>query len=110
MIGMTDMTVNPQTVRKQISSGIDIVIYCTRFPNGKRKVASVSEIMGAKDGSGEIEIHEIYRYERFNVDQPGDISGRFVPTGYIPSFIRENPDLNKSDKVHAPFQGEKEGS
>ena len=106
MIGMSDLPLNDRTVRKQISSGIDIVVYCTRYPDGQRKVTSVCEVKEGREGEEEIALHEIYRFERLSSRDASRVEGRFVATGFVPSFVAENPDLCDDPAVAALFQKE----
>ncbi len=103
MIGMSDLPLNARTVRKQISSGIDIVVYCTRYPDGQRKVTSVCEVQEGSEGDEEILLREIYRFERMSSRDAEKLEGRFLATGFVPSFVKENPDLSEDPAVTALF-------
>jgi|YNPBryantNP2012_1023418.scaffolds.fasta_scaffold01645_8 pilus assembly protein CpaF len=104
MVGMSERSIPPQTVRKQIASGLNLVIYCVRFPEGQRKVTEVCEILPGRDESQEIRIEHIYRFERTGLDEAGRIQGRFVTTGYVPSFVRERTELSQDPAVQALFR------
>ena len=106
MIGMSDLPLNARTVRKQIASGIDMVIYCTRYPDGQRKVTSVCEVGEGSEGDEEIELREIYRFERMSSRDAGRVEGRFLATGFVPSFVAEDPDLCEDKAVAALFKEE----
>jgi len=103
MIGMSDLPLNSRTVRKQITSGIDIVVYCTRYPDGQRKVTSVCEVQEGNEGGEEIELREIYRFDRLSSRDADRVEGRFLATGFVPSFVKENPDLDEDPAVQALF-------
>ena len=103
MIGMSDLPLNSQTVRKQITSGIDMVIYCTRYPDGQRKVTSVCEVQEGTEGDEEMVLREIYRFERLSSRDADRLEGRFLATGFVPSFVEENPDLKEDPAVQALF-------
>ncbi len=106
MVSLSELQVSPETVRLQIAAGIDTVIFCSRLSDGQRKVTSVCEVL--KGGSAEetIQVEEIFRFERTGVDGEGLILGNFLATGYIPTFVKENPDLSRNQDVLALFQGE----
>ena len=104
MVGMSEASVNAQTVRRQIASGIDVVVYCTRFPDGRRKVTSVCEIMEGDDPAEAIAVKEIYRFERTGVDEKGFVRGAFVATGHVPCFVRQAADLREDPKVLDLFE------
>ncbi len=104
MIGMSDLPLNSRTVRKQISSGIDIVVYCTRYPDGQRKVTSVCEVQEGNEPGEEIALNEIFRFERLSSRDASRTEGRFCTTGYVPSFVAGNADLSEDPAVSALFQ------
>ena len=104
MIGMSDLPLHSRTVRKQIASGIDIVVYCTRYPDGQRKVTSVCEIQEGNTAEEDILLREIFRFERQSARESSRTEGRFLATGFIPSFVKEHPDLSGDPSVFALFQ------
>jgi pilus assembly protein CpaF len=106
MISMSDLRLNTRTVRKQIASGIDIVVYCTRYPDGQRKVTSVCEVQEGAEGDEEIVLREIYGFERQSSREASRTVGRFYVSGFVPSFVKANPDLFEDQTVLAMFQGE----
>jgi pilus assembly protein CpaF len=104
MVCMGEVAVNTLTVRRQIASGIDMIIYCTRLPDGSRKVASVSEVLQGRDGEEDVCLKEIYRFEKRGVGEEGKIQGVFAATGYVPSFVAENLELSEDPTVRSLFQ------
>jgi pilus assembly protein CpaF len=84
MIGMAGFELSPRAVRQQIASAIQIVIQAERMEDGRRRVISVSEIVGME---GEvISMQEIYRFKRRGRTEAGDIVGDFEATGLRPRF------------------------
>jgi len=63
-------------VKKQISSGIDIIIHLGRLRDRTRKVLQVVEIEGFAEG--EIETRILYEFQEEKEDEKGRIQGRFV--------------------------------
>jgi pilus assembly protein CpaF len=106
MIGMSDLPLNSRTVRKQITSGIDMVVYCTRYPDGQRKVTSVCEVQEGTDGGEDIVLREIYRFDRHSSKEAARTVGRFSSTGFVPTFVKENPDLCEDQTVLDLFRTE----
>ena len=66
-------------VRKQIVSALDLVVQVSRTRTGKRKVMSISEVVGIE---GEI----VTLQELFTCLPEGD-SGKFVCTGFVPTLL-----------------------
>ena len=84
---LTGTTMPISAIREQIVSAVDIVVQLNRFPDGKRCVTHVSEILGIDDENGTIIVEDIFRYQ-----PPGGgvyAGGTFVHTGYIPTFIEK---------------------
>ena len=104
MVGMSDLPLSARAVRKQIASGIDIVIYCTRYPDGQRKVTNVCETQQGEGGDEDIVLHEIYRFDRQSSRDSSRTAGKFLATGIIPSFVKQHSDLHEDPTVAALFQ------
>lgn len=49
------------TLRKMISAAIELVVQISRMPNGQRKVVSITEIVGVRDGH--FVLNELYGYD-----------------------------------------------
>ncbi len=79
---------NPEIIRKQISSAIDLVIHVVRDFRGHRYVRSISEVMGIE---GEVIVsQEIFKFVDENNSYPTVFSG---------SFTQNSVRLNCMDKV-----------
>ena len=94
MIGMAGFEMSPQTVRKQISSAIHIVIQLMRGADGKRRLVSVQEVTGMEGDV--ITMNEIFRYRRVSTDENGTIHGLYEATGIRPKFAETLSSANIS--------------
>ncbi len=63
-------------VKKQIASGIDIMVHLGRLRDRTRKVLEISEITGIENG--EIKTEVLYEFEEECEDEAGKIQGHFV--------------------------------
>lgn len=52
-------------IRRQIASGLDIIVHLKRMKDGTRKVFEISEILDFDDKSKNIEFNTIYKYEGY---------------------------------------------
>ena len=68
MMGM-DIPLN--AIRRQISSGVDIVVHLSRMRDRSRRVVEIQEITGFREGN--ILTHTLYAFEERNTDQKGRI-------------------------------------
>lgn len=50
MLSMSQSKLNPELVRKQIASSIDVVVQIERCRDGKRRITHIAEILGCNDG------------------------------------------------------------
>ena len=66
-------------IRKQIASGLDIIIHLGRLRDKSRKVLEVSEIGEVEDG--QIQVYPIYRFEE-DGEKDGKVSGQLRATGH----------------------------
>jgi pilus assembly protein CpaF len=88
MVGMAGFPMTENSIRSQIASAIKIVVQLHRFADGKRRVTSVSEVVGLNDGA--IALQEIFKLVRA---KPGTQGTLFQATGVRPSFL-ETLELN----------------
>ena len=73
-------------IRQQIASAISLIVQQMRLPDGKRRIVSITEITGVRNGV--IDMHNIFEFVHHE-DADGKIVGEFKPTGYKPTFLRQ---------------------
>ena len=78
MMGM-DIPLN--AIRRQISSGVDIVVHLSRMRDRSRRVVEIQEITGFREGN--ILTHTLYAFEERNTDQKGRIIGELCKKGEL---------------------------
>jgi pilus assembly protein CpaF len=86
LFGGVDLPV--RAIREQIVSAIDLIVQQERLIDGKRKITYISEVTGIDD-SGQIEIEDIFVFQRKGLTAEGEVIGEVQTTGYIPSFTQE---------------------
>ncbi len=95
MVSMAGLNLSPISMKRYISSAINVIIQATRLVDGTRKVVSISEITGME---GEmITMQEIFAYEQVNIDSKGAVEGYFTARGIRPKFAR------KLERMGTPF-------
>jgi pilus assembly protein CpaF len=85
MVGMAGLEIPARAVRGQIASAVHVVIQAERLEDGKRKVVSVSEIVGMEEDV--ISIQEIFRFRRRGRGPKGEVLGELEATGIRPKFM-----------------------
>ena len=90
MIGMSGIDIAPRSARAQIASAINVVIQVGRLSDGKRRLMSLSELIGME---GEVvTMQEIFRFRMTGRDEHGTVLGRFEASGIRPHFMQELED------------------
>ena len=82
MILMAGMEIPIKALREYIDNAIDIVVNVQRLSDGKRKITSISEIVGFNDG--EIELKEIFAFKQTGIVNENEVDGEFIRNEYIP--------------------------
>ena len=81
MILMAGMEIPIKALREYIYNAIDIVVNVQRLSDGKRKITSISEIVGFNDG--EIELKEIFAFKQTGIVNENEVDGEFIRNEYI---------------------------
>ncbi|MDE0151353.1 MAG: CpaF family protein [Bdellovibrionales bacterium] len=86
-----DSQLSEKALIQQISSAVDIVIQTSRYQDGVRRIASISEVLG-KDERDQYIVKDIYHLDRLIRQEDGGFSGIATATGHVPSFMAEIED------------------
>jgi pilus assembly protein CpaF len=82
MAGMSSANFSPSLMKQTVSRSLDLIVQLTRFPDGKRRVVSVSEVTGME---GEvISMQDIFEFRQTGLDKDGRSVGQYRPTGIRP--------------------------
>jgi pilus assembly protein CpaF len=87
MVLMSGMELPMKAIREQIGSAIHLIIHISRFSDGTRKVAKVTEVCGMEGDS--ITMQDLFIYNQRGVDEHGKVIGRYEPTGSVPTYVEE---------------------
>jgi pilus assembly protein CpaF len=69
-------------VRRQIASGLEIVLQLSRHADGRRRIMSISEITGMEGDV--ITMQDIFVFKQRGRSETGEVLGEFVATGIRP--------------------------
>ena len=75
------MEIPALAVRRQLASGIDLMIHLGRLRDRRRVLMEISEIDHCLDG--EIVLNPIYRFEETDLDRNGKVLGNFTKIGSL---------------------------
>jgi pilus assembly protein CpaF len=84
MVSMANLNLPEKAMRQQIASALQVVIQIARLSDGRRRIVSISEIVGMEGDV--ITMQEIFMFERQGVDKEGEVVGQFKATGIRPRF------------------------
>ena len=82
MMLMNDMELPVSAIRNYVDKAIDIVIQIDRLSDGKRKITSISELVGLKEER--IQLKEIFSFKENGLSSGGNIRGEFKKHKCIP--------------------------
>lgn len=85
MVLMNGVEIPVTAIREYIENALDIVVQVRRFSDGRRRVTSISEIIGMQNG--EIAIKEIFKFRQTGVLPNGDVVGEFLMHNYVPKVF-----------------------
>ncbi len=83
---MSGIDLPSRAIREQISGSVDMIIQQSRFSDGSRRVAAITELSGL-DENLEFQLNDIFAYYRTGTGDDGKVLGEFRASGYLPSFL-----------------------
>ena len=87
MILMNEMEIPVSAVRGYIENAIELVIQIDRMSDGRRKITSISEVIGLKDGV--LELNEIFSFIQKGIAEDNSVIGDFTMTKKIPKIYEK---------------------
>lgn len=85
MVGMAGLTMTEASIRAHIAAAIHIIVQLQRFPDGKRRVTSISELTGLD--ANVVQMQELFKFMRAKPASDGSVSGEFRATGLRPKVL-----------------------
>ncbi|HUH23846.1 MAG TPA: ATPase, T2SS/T4P/T4SS family, partial [Brevundimonas sp.] len=98
MIGMAGLEISSRSIRQQIASAVHVVVQAERLEDGRRRIVSISEIVGMEEDV--ISMQEIFKFRRTGRDADGQIQGQLETTGVRPKFM----EMLASRGIHIPHE------
>ncbi|MBM3313324.1 CpaF family protein, partial [candidate division WOR-3 bacterium] len=86
LVLMAGVELPSRAIREQIAAAIDLVVHCSRFPDGSRKINEVTEVSGLGENNVFM-TQEIFLFSQQGMDPEGRVVGRYVATGTVPRFV-----------------------
>jgi pilus assembly protein CpaF len=91
-----------RAIRTQIASAVNVVVQTERLRGGARKVVSIAEVMGMREG--EIVLQELFAFRQLGVSTDGRAVGFHTATGARSVFLQHfrSDGIELSDALFAP--------
>ncbi|MEZ5980488.1 MAG: ATPase, T2SS/T4P/T4SS family [Planctomycetota bacterium] len=86
MVLMAGLELPSRAIREQVSSALHYVVNVRRFPDGVRRVDSITELAGLEGGTPLLQDVFVFRQSGL---EGGRVRGRFVATGIVPRLVHE---------------------
>lgn len=87
MILMAGMEIPIPAIREYIENAIDIVIQISRLSDGRRKITSISEVIGFEKDN--IKLKEIFCFKQSGLTEKGEVIGEFEKHNYVPNVYKK---------------------
>ncbi|MFP5501113.1 MAG: CpaF family protein, partial [Candidatus Sericytochromatia bacterium] len=102
MVLMAGMDLPHRAIRDQIASALDLIIQIERSPDGKRRVAAISELVGME---GDVYLlQDVFKFHVSGRGENGEILGQHRPTGIIPRCQKKMEEMGLALPMSC-FQG-----
>lgn len=87
MVSMAGFNLPAKAMRQQIASAVDLIVQVSRMRDGKRRITSVTEVVGMEGDI--ITTQELFAFRFKGEDQDGNLLGDFEPAGLRPHFAEK---------------------
>ena len=87
MMLMSGIEIPLKAIREYMENALDIIINIERLSDGKRKVTSISEVVGISKDS--IVLKDIFAFIQKGLTPNGEVDGEFVLYNYIPEVYKK---------------------
>ena len=81
MVMMAAPNLPLESIRRNITSAVDLIVQVSRLHDGSRKVISISEVIGMEGDS--VVMEEVFRFEPSASQPDQQVTGRFTTAGLI---------------------------
>jgi pilus assembly protein CpaF len=103
MVLMTSTNMEQKAIRRQIASAIQMVIQIRRYPDGARRIESISEVIGMEQDV--VTMQELANYTVKGMTPDGKCIGSFKVLPIRPKFIERAREMGILQDVPPAFGG-----
>jgi pilus assembly protein CpaF len=88
-----DAKISEKALQYQVAAAVDVIVQISRYQDGSRRVAAISEVRGLTEDGAYIVV-PIFNMSRMIRRPDGKLDGQILATGEIPTFMQEIIDNN----------------
>jgi len=85
MISMAHVSLGPRALRAQIASAVSVIVQAQRLPDGKRKITSITELVGMEGDT--LCTQEIFAFRQTGLNAERGVAGYFAASGVRPRWM-----------------------
>ena len=85
MVTMAGFELPVVSIRQQFASAVNVMVQASRLQGGRRRVMSISEVLGMEGDM--VTMQELFCYKQEGVNADGNAFGKFWSTGLRPTFL-----------------------
>jgi len=85
MVTMAGFELPVVTIRQQFASAVNVIVQASRLTGGRRRVMSISEVLGMEGDM--VTMQELFCYKQEGVTAKGNAYGSFWSSGIRPTFL-----------------------
>lgn len=78
-----------KVIRAQVANAVETVVQISRFPDGSRRLETITEIEPGLDEHGSYRTHPLFRFKGEGI-KDGRLQGELQPCGNMPIFTEES--------------------
>lgn len=86
-----DSKISEKALRYQVASAIELIVQVSRYQDGSRRIAAISEVRGFDEDGGYVVV-PIFQMSRLIRGADGKLVGQIESTGELPTFANEIAD------------------
>lgn len=87
MVMMAGIELPFRSIREQIASAIDLIVYQARLKDGTRKITQITEIVGMEGDV--ISLQDLFIHQAQGINEEGRLQGKFKCSGVVPRFYEK---------------------
>lgn len=103
MCALAGYNLSPDAIRQQLAHAVHLIIQVARMRDGKRRITSVSEVVGME--TGVVTLQDIFTYKISPHSTKAAVVGDFIFTGYRPVLATRAAEFGLAHVLDSILEG-----